>query len=83
MPTTVNPFASRYRLEPLLVLLAGWVIIGPQPVLRPAGATGGRITCPLDPTPNSRLWYYRWLGCDAVLAHDPAATIHKLGRNLA
>jgi glycerophosphoryl diester phosphodiesterase len=39
-----------------------------------------QITCPLDPTPNGRLWYYRWLGCDAVLANDPAATIRALGR---
>ena len=31
----------------------------------------GQITCPLDPTLNGRLWYYRWLGCDAVLANDP------------
>jgi glycerophosphoryl diester phosphodiesterase len=40
----------------------------------------GQITCPLDPTPNARLWYYRWLGCDAVLANDPAATLRALGR---
>jgi hypothetical protein len=43
----------------------------------------GQITCPLDPTPEGRLWYYRWLGCDAVLANDPAATIRALGRGLA
>ncbi len=43
----------------------------------------GQITCPLDPTPNGRLWYYRWLGCDAVLANDPAATLRALGRGTA
>lgn len=43
----------------------------------------GRITCPLDPTPDWRLWYYRRLGCDAVLTNDPAATIRKLGRGPA
>ena len=43
----------------------------------------GQITCPLDPTPNGRLWYYRWLGCDAVLANDPAATLRALGRRAA
>ena len=43
----------------------------------------GQITCPLDPTPDGRLWYYRWLGCDAVLANDPAATIRALRRGPA
>jgi glycerophosphoryl diester phosphodiesterase len=40
----------------------------------------GGATCPLDPTPDSRLWLYRLLGCDAVLTDDPAATIRALGR---
>jgi len=38
------------------------------------------LVCPLDPTPDSRLWLYRLLGCDAVLTDDPAATIKALGR---
>ena len=40
----------------------------------------GLRVCPLDPTPDSRLWYYRWLGCDAVLTDDPGATLRSLGR---
>jgi glycerophosphoryl diester phosphodiesterase len=40
----------------------------------------GAVACPLDPTPDSRLWLYRRLGCDAVLTDDPAATIRALGR---
>ena len=40
----------------------------------------GLQVCPLDPTPDSRLWYYRWLGCDAVLTDDPGATLRSLGR---
>jgi len=40
----------------------------------------GQQVCPLDPSPNRRLWYYRWLGCDAVLTDNPAATLHALGR---
>jgi len=34
----------------------------------------GQIVCPLDPTPDRRLWWYRWLRCDAVLSNDPGAT---------
>jgi glycerophosphoryl diester phosphodiesterase len=40
----------------------------------------GQLACPLDPTPEPRLWYYRLLGCDAVLTNDPALTRRALGR---
>jgi len=38
----------------------------------------GQFFCPLDPTPDSRIGYYRFLGCDAVLSDDPAATMMKI-----
>ena len=40
----------------------------------------GQLVCPLDPDPEPRLWYYRFLGCDAVLSNDPAKTRRALGR---
>jgi glycerophosphoryl diester phosphodiesterase len=40
----------------------------------------GAVACPLDPTPDSRLGWYRWLGFDAVLTDDPGATRRALGR---
>lgn len=40
----------------------------------------GQVVCPLDPFPDSRLWLYRLLGCDAVLTNDPGATLSRLGR---
>jgi glycerophosphoryl diester phosphodiesterase len=40
----------------------------------------GQLVCPLDPKPDTRLWLYRALGCDAVLTDDPAATNRVLGR---
>jgi len=40
----------------------------------------GQMVGPLDPTPDSRLWLYRWLKCDVVLSDDPGATIRALGR---
>ena len=40
----------------------------------------GQLVCPLDPTPDGRLRYYRWLGCDAVLSDDPGATRQALNR---
>ncbi len=38
----------------------------------------GRIVAPLDPRPESRLWYYVWLNVDALLADDPAAVLQAL-----
>ena len=40
----------------------------------------GQSVCPLDPMPDGRLWYYRLLGCDAVLSDDPGSTCRALGR---
>jgi glycerophosphoryl diester phosphodiesterase len=40
----------------------------------------GQLVCPLDPMPDSRLWLYKALRCDAVLTDDPAATRRALGR---
>jgi glycerophosphoryl diester phosphodiesterase len=40
----------------------------------------GQVVAPLDPTPESRIWYYRWLGCDAILTDDPGKTVRVLRR---
>ena len=33
------------------------------------------IVAPLDTVPEKRMWYYRWLGVDAVLTDSPAAAV--------
>jgi len=38
----------------------------------------GQATCPLDPTPDSRLKWYRWMGFDAILTDDPGKTLAKM-----
>jgi len=40
----------------------------------------GMLVCPLDLAPDRRLWYYRLLGCDAVLTNDPGKTLRALSR---
>ncbi len=43
----------------------------------------GQAVCPLDPEPDSRLWLYKFLGCDAVLTNNPKKTrqaFEKLSR---
>lgn len=39
-----------------------------------------QMTCPLDPTPDRRLWWYALLGFDAVLSDNPAKTLPLLAR---
>lgn len=40
----------------------------------------GQLFCPLDPTPDSRLWYYKLIGSDAILTDNPQATVKALFR---
>jgi glycerophosphoryl diester phosphodiesterase len=40
----------------------------------------GQLICPLDPAPEARLWYYRLMKCDALLADDPGKICRALGR---
>lgn len=39
-----------------------------------------QLVCPLDPTPDNRLWYYKWLGCDAIITDNPGATLAAMQR---
>jgi glycerophosphoryl diester phosphodiesterase len=39
-----------------------------------------QLGCPLDPTPDGRLWYYKWLGCDAIVTDNPGATLRAMQR---
>lgn len=62
--------------------LAGplWPVMFVNPLYVWLAHRRGQLVCPLDPTPEPRLWYYRLLGCDAVLTNNPAKTIKALGR---
>ena len=40
----------------------------------------GQLVCPLDPTPDRRLWYYKLLNCDALVTDNPGATLEVLKR---
>ena len=39
-----------------------------------------QLVCPLDPTPDGRLWYYKLLKCDALVTDNPGATLKALQR---
>ena len=57
-----------------------WPILFLNPFYVRVAHSRGQLVCPLDPTPDRRLRYYRWLGCDAVLSDDPATTRQALDR---
>ncbi len=61
----IGPFWPLLFLNPFYVLLAH---------------SRQQVICPLDPKPDSRLWYYRFLRCDAILTDNPAETCRLLGR---
>ncbi len=57
-----------------------WPLLLANPLYVALAHRRGQAVAPLDPAPDSRLWLYRLLGCDAVLTDDPEKTIRQLGR---
>lgn len=82
-PELATGLITLYRLTPDPAgEFAGplWPVLFLNPLYVRIAHRRGQLVCPLDPTPEARLWYYRWLGCDAVLSNDPAKTLRALGR---
>lgn len=76
-------FITMQRLIPMPgVELLGpvWPLLFVNPFYVLLAHRRGQPVAPLDPTPDGRLWYYKLLGCDAVLTNDPGATRRALGR---
>jgi glycerophosphoryl diester phosphodiesterase len=57
-----------------------WPLLLANPLLPWRAHRRGLFIAPLDERPDGLLWYYRSIGCDAVLTNDPAATLRRLGR---
>jgi glycerophosphoryl diester phosphodiesterase len=57
-----------------------WPAIKLNPLYAWIARLQGLWVCPLDPTPEERLPWYKKLGVDAVLTDDPARTCQALGR---
>jgi len=68
-----SPFVDATLLGPF------WPLLLVNPVYVALAHRRGQVVCPLDPTPDRRLWLYRLLRCDAVLTNDPGATRRALG----
>jgi len=57
-----------------------WPAVFLNPFFVSAAHKRGQLVCPLDPTPDSRLWYYKLLKCDTVVSDNPGATLARLKR---
>lgn len=57
-----------------------WPLLIANPFYVRTAHRRGQVVCPLDPTPEPRLGFYRRLGVDAVLTNDPGKTLRALGR---
>jgi glycerophosphoryl diester phosphodiesterase len=55
-----------------------WPLLLLNPLYVKMAHRRGQGICPLDPKPDSRLWLYRALRCDAVLTNNPAKTVRAL-----
>jgi glycerophosphoryl diester phosphodiesterase len=69
-----------WPLKDVQMLGAFWPLLFLNPLYVWLAHRQEQFVCPLDPAPDSRLWLYRRLGCDAILTDDPAATRQALRR---
>lgn len=81
IPTGYITMSNPWPLADTQLFGPFWPLLLLNPFYTVTARARGCITCPLDPTPDSRLWFYRLLGCDAVLTDDPEATVRALGRS--
>jgi glycerophosphoryl diester phosphodiesterase len=58
-----------------------WPIIFRNPLYVLRAHLQGQAVCPLDTEPDSRLWLYKLLGCDAVITDNPESTCKKLKKS--
>jgi glycerophosphoryl diester phosphodiesterase len=64
----LTPFRGPHMMGPF------WPLLMLNPFYVKIAHRRNQAVCPLDPLPDSRLWFYRLLGCDAVLTDDPGTT---------
>lgn len=79
-PDVLIGLISYIRLKPAsFAQLAGpvWPLLLLNPLYVRMAHRQNQLVCPLDPRPDSRLWFYLALGCDAILTDAPGPTIAK------
>lgn len=70
---------SGLRPDPDMQILGPfWPLLFFNPFYMKRAKQRGQIVCPLDPTPEPRLWFYRRLNVDAILTDNPQITCKKI-----
>lgn len=72
--SALNPIPKRGAK----LLGAWWPLLFLNPFYVLWGRAMGAVVAPLDPTPEGRIWYYKLLGVDALLADNPASVLSRL-----
>jgi glycerophosphoryl diester phosphodiesterase len=83
LPLGLITLSTPYPVGGVQMVGPFWPLLVANPVYVWWAHLRGQLVCPLDPTPEPRLWYYRFLGCDAVLSDDPGTTSRALGRRVS
>ncbi len=72
---------AKFRPDPIPEVLGPfWPALFVNPFFVARAHHREQLVCPLDPTPDSRLWYYKLLKCDALVSDNPGATLKELRR---
>ena len=83
LPLGLITLSTPYPVGGVQMVGPFWPLLVANPVYVWWAHLRGQLVCPLDPKPEPRLWYYRFLGCDAVLSDDPGTTCRALGRRVS
>lgn len=72
---------AKFMPDPMPEVLGPfWPAVFANPFFVARAHHRGQLVCPLDPTPDNHLWYYKLLKCDAIVTDNTAATIERMKR---
>ncbi len=68
----IFPFCRTELIGPI------WPLVYLNPLYAWMAHRLGKFVCPLDDCPNTRVRWYVWIGCDAILTNTPDSTIEAI-----
>jgi glycerophosphoryl diester phosphodiesterase len=79
LPTGIITIRRPFPVRNTVLLGPWWPLLFLNPLYVANAHRMGSLVAPLDTAPQKRMWYYRRLGVDAVLADSPARAIEAMG----
>lgn len=80
IPTGLITLKRLLPQQNTMLLGPAWPLLFANPAYVAWAHRMGSIVAPLDTAPDKRMWYYLWLGVDAVLTNTPAQTVDAIRR---